>query len=195
MKYQKGYSVLLTVLVIAVIVVAAGGYIYYKTTPTPDTQDIVQAVMPAIDEQGTSPAAKAVEVKVTEHASQAALNSLDTARQQGNDTQVQSNLGSLRAASQIYSSSQTPNSFGPAVTGASGCTAAGSMFADSGSGMARGVDMSNYPSGTQLVCNVSANGSSFAVQANLPSGGYWCVDSALHSKAESATLGVRTTCQ
>jgi len=205
MKYEKGFSVLAAVLIGAVIAVAIGGYVWYKTAPTSTTQTISEAVFPAVVPAGTSPIVKAVEQKVSEHTAQAVLNSLDQQRQQGANQRIQSQLGSFRAQAEVYFYNQTPNSYGIPVTGTAGCSNKGSIFASNiytgNANYQAPLDPNDYPSGIELTCNVSADGQSYAIESSLLGGGYWCVDSSNHltsggqSKAEAVSLGTQTKCQ
>jgi prepilin-type N-terminal cleavage/methylation domain-containing protein len=110
------------------------------------------------------------------------LASLTKARSKGNNAKVKAQLSSLRAAAEIYYDSQTPPSYGTAVS--NNCSAG--MFADSASGMSQYVASANYPSGVSIVCNSS--GTAYSVSASLPlaegSNLAWCVDSGGKSKGE-----------
>lgn len=199
MKNQRGFLAPLAILVIATIIVGAGGYAWYKTTPTESTKEISRAIFSDTTPEGRPPAVQSVTEKIVEHTSQAVLNSLDEQRQKGNNQRIQSNLGSFRASAEIYFDSQSPGSYGIAVTGAAGCSTQGSMFVSNvytgNTNYKPLLDPSDYPTSTQLVCNVSADGKTYAVQANLIGGGYWCVDSTKVAKAESSPLGTGTVCK
>jgi prepilin-type N-terminal cleavage/methylation domain-containing protein len=109
------------------------------------------------------------------------LASLNSARSKGNDAKVKAQLSSIRAAAEIYYS--TNSNYGTTQT-----TCAGPMFTDTASGMAPLVTTANYPASTTLVCNGSAT--AWGVSANLAtSGAFWCVDSSGKSSAEGAQLG------
>src|ERR1035437_1364188 len=107
------------------------------------------------------------------------LASLNTARGKGNDAKIKAQLSSLRAAAEIYYS--TNNNYGPAaVNGTFSSTVPaciGSVFfTDTASGMAPLVTYANYPNGTAGVCYTS--GTAWAVSALLSTAGtYWCSDS------------------
>lgn len=203
MKYQKGFSVLLTILIIAVVLVSAGGFIYYKTTPTSQIQEITKAIVPAIEPSGTSPIVQNVTEKVVERLAQTRIDSINKQRQQGSNQMLQSNLGYFRAKAEGYFSS--PNGYGIPVTGTLGCSKPGSMFTSNvytgNTNYKPLFDPTDYPAGIELTCNVSADGQSYAIGASLLGGGYWCVDSSNHltsggqSKAETVPLGTRTVCQ
>ncbi len=98
------------------------------------------------------------------------LVSLNTARSKGNDAKVKGQLSSIRAAAEIYNT--TNGSYGPTVT-----TCTTGMFVDpaSASGLAALVATTNYPSGTTLDCG--STGTAWSVAASLSSSQYWCVDS------------------
>ncbi|PIQ66991.1 MAG: hypothetical protein CO184_00140 [Candidatus Zambryskibacteria bacterium CG_4_9_14_3_um_filter_40_16] len=162
MKYQKGFSVLATVLVIAIIIIVGiGVWAWNRTTPT--------------------------------------LNTLEQQREQGYDNNTKSKLIEFVTSAELYFDSQNPNSYGIAVTGNAGCSTPGSMFTSNrsrgGSNYTPLLDPNSYQPGTQFVCNVSAGGQAYAMQASLIGGGYWCIDSARQFKAESAPLGTSTVCQ
>lgn len=200
MKNKRGFSTLLSaILVLAVVVAAVGGYLYWKTTPTPQTQEISRAVVPVVETSASSPAVQAGQEKIVEHTSQAVLNSLDAQRQQSDNQRIKSNLSSFRASAEIYYINQNPTSYGLAVRGPGGCSAQGSMFTSNtytGNENYKAIlDQRDYPPNTQFACNVSAEGSAYALQASLVGGGYWCIDSTGQSKLESSSLGIQTQCQ
>lgn len=106
------------------------------------------------------------------------LASLNTARGKGNDAKIKAQLSSLRAAAEIYYS--TANNYGAAAqTGTFSSTVAacaGAFWTDTASGIGPLTMYSNYPSGTNGVCDSS--GTAWAASASLStSGTYWCVDS------------------
>ena len=99
------------------------------------------------------------------------LASLSTARSKAQDSKVQGQLSSMRAAAEIYYGNNS-NSYGSS----NACT--GNMFADTTSGMSGLVTAT-----TGSVC--SSNGTAWAVKAPLVSNAsaYWCVDSTGASKS------------
>ncbi len=114
------------------------------------------------------------------------LASLNSARSKGNDAKVKSQLASIRAAAEIYYT--TNNNYGAVATDCSS-----GMFSDSSSGLLGLVASSNYPAGTTLECN--SDGVAWATSANLSTSGvYWCTDSSGVSKQESAVLGAAVSC-
>jgi prepilin-type N-terminal cleavage/methylation domain-containing protein len=129
------------------------------------------------------------------------LASLGTARSKGNDAKVKEQLNSIRNAAEVYYSSATSNGYGTAsainnvalTTGS--CAGAGSMLADTASGMTNLVNLTNYPAGTSISCNITAGGTAYAVSASLASGtgGAWCVDSTGASKSEGSNLATAIT--
>lgn len=115
------------------------------------------------------------------------LASLNTARSKGNDAKVKAQLAGLRAAAEIFYDNN--NGYGTATN-----SCGSGMFADTTSGMNQYTASANYPaSALPLVCN--ANGTAYAVQANMStSGQYWCVDSRGASKLITTALGTATVC-
>ncbi len=105
------------------------------------------------------------------------LASLNSARSKGNDAKTKGQLSSLRAAAEIYYS--TNNDYGTAPT--TGSCATGTMFIDPVSGVKSLVTLSNYPSGTTLDCG--SDGTAWSVAGKLATG-YWCVDSTGASRGE-----------
>lgn len=99
------------------------------------------------------------------------LASLNTARNRANDAKIQAQLSSLRAAAEIYYSSN--NTYSTAAT----CNV--NMFTDTSSGM-NGLANGNGTPG--LLCG--ANGTAWAAAAPLVSNtsAKWCVDSTGASK-------------
>lgn len=119
------------------------------------------------------------------------LASLGTARSKGNDAKVKEQLNSARNAAEVFYS--TAGNYGTNTAFASACSGAGSVWADTASGMAALVTTANYPSGTSLVCDLAANGSAYAVSASMSTAGtFWCVDSTGVSKQEGAALNGTT---
>lgn len=97
------------------------------------------------------------------------LASLNSARTKGNEAKVSAQMANIRAAAEVYYSSQSPAGYGSTQ---SACNAG--IFADAASGMAPLVTTTNYPSATTLACNSTAT--AYAVSAAFNSK-YWCVDS------------------
>ena len=110
------------------------------------------------------------------------LASLNTARGKGNDAKVKAQLSSLRAAAEIYYS--TNNNYGTAAN-----CATGGMQADTGgSGFPALMTTTNWPGGTIPTCTTNSNGTlgatSWSSYKELSDLSYWCVDSSGGSKAE-----------
>jgi prepilin-type N-terminal cleavage/methylation domain-containing protein len=130
------------------------------------------------------------------------LASLGTARSKGNDARVKEQLNSVRNAAEVYYSNigayGTATTATNAVADAAGetCNTASTMFADTASGMLALVSYDNYPAGTSLACNITANGTAYAVSALMSTAGtYWCVDSTGVSKQTTAAQASGdTTC-
>jgi len=101
------------------------------------------------------------------------LASLNTARAKGNDAKVKAQLSGIRAAAEIYYS--TNSNYGAAAT-----TCSTGMFTDTASGIANLVNANNYPTSTVLDCGSS--GTAWSVSGSLAGGATttgpsWCVDS------------------
>ena len=126
------------------------------------------------------------------------LASLNSARAKGNDAKIKGQLSSIRAAAEIFYS--TNNNYGTATLtgtftgatigancgGSASTTTAADFWSNSDSGLFNLTSGSNYPSGTAGVC--SSNGSAWAVSAKLSTGGFWCVDSTGASRPIAATI-------
>lgn len=109
------------------------------------------------------------------------IQKVHTGAQSARDTKVVNILSQLGNSAQIYYS-QNNNSY-------TGICSVGS--ADQ-TGTYSYLSTTYYPSGTNVTCNSTAN--AYAVEANLPSGGYWCADSTKQSKAENSPLGTSAIC-
>src|SRR4051812_21276310 len=91
------------------------------------------------------------------------LASLGTARSKGNEARVKEQLNSVRNAAEVFYAGA--NAYGTntaainntAITTGS-CAGASTMLVDTASGMAALVTVANYPAGTALSCNITANG-------------------------------------
>lgn len=108
------------------------------------------------------------------------LASLGSARSGANDAKTKEQLSSLRTAMETYYGSN--GGYGTAGTS---CSTVGSAFANSL--VSPLVTTSNYPSGTTLACQNTAN--AWAVSATLSTAGqFWCVDSTGTSKQTAAAV-------
>lgn len=115
------------------------------------------------------------------------LTSLNSARGKANDAKVKAQLAGVRAAAENYYSSQNPPTYTASVMAAPATACTGTMFTDTTSGMNGLTGTANsWPSGTLLSCQATAV--AYAVSANLPGGGFWCVDSAGRSQTAAANL-------
>ncbi|MBI1975440.1 MAG: prepilin-type N-terminal cleavage/methylation domain-containing protein [Candidatus Vogelbacteria bacterium] len=104
------------------------------------------------------------------------LASLNTARNKGNDAKVKAQLSGVRSAAEVYYSGNN-NAYAASVMAAAANPCTGTMFTDTGSGMAAYTnDSTAWPASTNLSCQATA--SAYAVSANLSGGTtFWCVDS------------------
>ena len=110
------------------------------------------------------------------------LASLNSARSKGTDAKIKAQLSSVRAAAEIYYS--TNNNYGAGAN-----CATGGMGTDSASGMLSLMAAANWPSSVAPTCTTdSATAatmwSSYHV---LSDASFWCVDSTGQSKGELST--------
>jgi prepilin-type N-terminal cleavage/methylation domain-containing protein len=115
------------------------------------------------------------------------LASLGNARSNAGDAKVKGQLSSLRTAMEtIYTLYGTYGTTSSAVN--NNCTAAntGFVFAT----VRPLVSSANYPTGSDPVCNMAINGTSWAVSADLTAQGgpFWCVDNTGKSTTTLANL-------
>ena len=119
------------------------------------------------------------------------LTSTGEAKIKAYDSQVKQSLSRFRAAAELYSNNQNPPGYAPAV---SDCTTSSTMFTnvDQNSG-APGIYLqsANLPVGIQVVCQSTQY--AYSVKAELPSGGYFCVDSRGNAKTYSTAIGAPAT--
>jgi prepilin-type N-terminal cleavage/methylation domain-containing protein len=122
------------------------------------------------------------------------LASLNTARLKGIDAAVQSNLTTIRSQASLYYEN---NGYGYGSSVTDSCaTGNGNMFDDQN--IQRAIAATRNANGNRTVtCNVSVNGSEYAISAQLVTGAskYWCIDSSSVGKEKSTTLGSNTACQ
>lgn len=129
------------------------------------------------------------------------LASLSTARNKAKDASVQESMSSLRAAAEIYYS--TNGKYQTSGAAVNGCGTAATFFADTTSnakGLLDSVSATlNGTAGTytDMSCNITANGAAWAASAKLPSApatkGYVCVDSTGYSGTQDAALAANDT--
>ncbi|MCR4333979.1 MAG: type II secretion system GspH family protein [Patescibacteria group bacterium] len=121
------------------------------------------------------------------------LASLNTARSKGGDAAIQSDIGGIRSQAEIY---RTDNaSYGTNGTDESSCAAADNLFSDPT--IVKQVTAADAANASgSVTCNVAANGTAYAVSAELVStaGTYYCVDSTGAATTTATALGVATTC-
>jgi prepilin-type N-terminal cleavage/methylation domain-containing protein len=115
------------------------------------------------------------------------LASLNSARNKGNDAKIEGQLANMRAAAEIYYS--TNNSYSVSSTDNVCAPASGDT-----SGLAALLAASAYPGNTAPTCNASASAWAASHALSSDSTKYWCVDSTGASKQESAALGSATVC-
>jgi len=123
------------------------------------------------------------------------LASLNTARSKGSDAAIISDIGGIRTQAQLYFNDHS--NYGPVTTTITGdCSAASAnLFSDATVLNQTGAADTANGAGS-VVCNVSLDGSAYAVSAALVAtpGTFYCVDSAGAGKTASTTLGVATSC-
>ena len=119
------------------------------------------------------------------------LASLNTARSKGSDAAIQSDLSGVRTQAQIYYT--TNNNYGANTLVESNCAA--NVFADTT--VLRQVQAADAANGTtgSVVCNVAANGTAYAVSAQLVStpSTFYCVDSTGAGTTTAAALTATAT--
>lgn len=93
------------------------------------------------------------------------LASLNTARQRGNDAKMKSEMSGLRAAAELYYDGNNA-SYNNLFTGNNTCA--------SGNSAVNAYAVSIDTAAATQSCVSAAGG--YAVAAQLPSGGFWCVD-------------------
>ena len=123
------------------------------------------------------------------------LNSLSSSRTKAVDSAIKQQLSRYRAAAEIYFNNQTPPGYYNAGTLNSCTTGTDTVFNSTTEGNGSPglyLNFNNIAVGVTPVCNAVSN--AYAVQANLPGGGYWCVDSTGISKYEASVLGASTIC-
>lgn len=121
------------------------------------------------------------------------LASLNSARSKGSDAAIQSNLSTIRSQAELYYNTTGNYSYGSVASNGS-CTAANTLFSDSNIQRAASAAHDLYVTGT-VVCNSSADGTTYAVFAPLTDGTHWwCVDSASVGRSVTTNPGVLTAC-
>jgi prepilin-type N-terminal cleavage/methylation domain-containing protein len=114
------------------------------------------------------------------------ISNLGESRSQANDAKIQSQLSNIRGSAELYFISN-------GSYGSTNYSCTGGMFSDTTSGMSELAKVSNYPDGTNLICN--SNSTSWAVQGSLASTTtYWCVDKGGTSKEKSTSIASSTSC-
>ena len=123
------------------------------------------------------------------------LASLSTARLKGQDAAIQSDLASVHTQAEIYRS-DNGNAYGTNGLDESDCAAIDNMFADET--IQRAVTAADTVNGTtgSMTCNVAADGTAYAVAAQMVSNDtlYWCVDSTGVATSTASALGAATAC-
>ncbi len=116
------------------------------------------------------------------------LASLGNARSGAGDAKVKAQLSNLRTAMEtVYNSYGSYGSTSIAVNNDCAGASTGFLFAT----VRPLVNGGNYPTGSAPTCNMSANGSAWAVSADLTAQGgpFWCVDSGGKSATTSSNIG------
>ena len=130
------------------------------------------------------------------------LASLSTARSKGNDAAVQSDLATVQTQAEIYYGNNN-NAYGGATASAVCTGGPASMFTTDSNikNALTGAEVANTTN-YSLVCNMTANGTAYAVSSpllnpitiNSNSNPYWCVDSTGFAGARQTALGGSTQC-
>ncbi len=122
------------------------------------------------------------------------LASLNTSRAKGNDAAIQSDMNGIRIQAQIYYDNNN-SSYGTNSYTESNCSATDNLFSDpTVASQIQGVETAN--SNAEIVCNVIADGTEYAVSSPLTaSGSYYCVDSSGAATTTATALGTNTQCE
>lgn len=122
------------------------------------------------------------------------LVSLSTVNSRGKDAAVQADLATVRTQAQFYYNSNSD--YSPA-TATGSCAVAGTMFVTDAT-MKKAIAAADFANGggatPNVFCNVSADGSAYAVSATLVSGGYFCVDSTGFGNKTLVAIGNNAFC-
>jgi len=122
------------------------------------------------------------------------LASLNTARSKGNDAAIQSDLSTIQIQAEIYYGANG-NKYG-ANAAAGTCATASTMFVDDNNikNAIAGAEIAN--SASNVVCNITINGTAYAVSSPLASdlAKLWCVDSTGFAGQRVTALGTNTVC-
>ncbi|HFC11141.1 MAG TPA: type II secretion system protein [Candidatus Kaiserbacteria bacterium] len=122
------------------------------------------------------------------------LASLNTARKKGNDAAVKSNLATVQTQAQLYydDNSNKFSGTGSQVNGTANCDVASTMFSKNATPptIYNAIQSANKSSldSTKTLCHVDASGQDYAINIQLSTGDYWCVDSTGVEKTEPAAL-------
>lgn len=107
------------------------------------------------------------------------LASLNTARTKGGDAAIQANMATIQVQAEIFYSTNTarPDTYGNAEARAGTCLSAvsGSLFTDPTIKNALTAVASISGGPANMMCGNSLT--AYAIEAKLPSSGYWCIDS------------------
>lgn len=114
------------------------------------------------------------------------LASLSGARVKANDASVKSELHNIRsAAEQYYLTNNSSYGTGGSTPGNCGNAPAGSaMWVETNFGVGKLITAVQAFTGVTLDCGISPN--AWSIGAQLPTGGYWCVDNTGISRGAKA---------
>jgi len=133
------------------------------------------------------------------------LASLNTARSKGADAAIKADLAGVRTSAEVIYDS-LGNNYGklstPAVLNSAACgaiTAVSPLVA----GTNRFVEDTNVQSaidhavlqngGTDATCNITSDGSAYAISVPLKTAGFWCIDSLGGSRANATRIASGVT--
>ena len=108
------------------------------------------------------------------------LASLNSARQKAQDSRIKSQLGSMRAAAELYYGN---HNYKYATAALDECDTASTIFTDDTSGMLGLITATKSDANDVISCGATAD--EWSVDAQLKDGTYWCVDSSGKSKPEA----------
>lgn len=124
------------------------------------------------------------------------LASLNTARSKGSDAAIISDIGGIRTQAQLYFNDHS--NYGPVATSVTGdCTAtAANLFSDATVLNQTGAANTANGPANNVVCNVSTDGTAYAVSAQLVAAPttYYCIDSTGTGTTTSNPLASATIC-
>ncbi len=118
------------------------------------------------------------------------LAALSSARAKGADAAVKSNLANARAQAELFYDNNT-NSYTGVCTAGAGTI---NSMVDAAAKAAGLTSITVNGTGTTATATCNTNGTAWAAESPLKSGGMYCVDSTGKSQAETASIGAGYAC-